>query len=257
MKSSRKQAIVLTAKRGATSPTGSKFGGEPYFPKTMDYPHNANGEPLRLLAQLNFAELPHLADFPEQGILQFFIANNVFYGADFDDMPHSQAVQDGFRVIFHQEILPESERLMTFPEPAGEDYFPLRAEFTVTGELGTSIISLENHDFEKIFIKKYKQITGEEIEGHWDLEDDECELLYDTFGNENHQIGGYPSFTQDDIRMDDTYEPLLFQMTSQDNENDNAFDILWGDVGVANFFIPIDKLRTLDFSDVLYNWDCS
>ncbi|ETJ18863.1 hypothetical protein Q604_UNBC18576G0001, partial [human gut metagenome] len=30
----------------------------------------------------------------------------------------------------------------------------------------------------------------------------------------------------------------------------------WGDGGVCNFFINKDKLKNLDFSDVLYNWDC-
>ena len=32
--------------------------------------------------------------------------------------------------------------------------------------------------------------------------------------------------------------------------------IMWGDCGVCNFFINKDKLKNLDFSDVLYNWDC-
>ena len=32
--------------------------------------------------------------------------------------------------------------------------------------------------------------------------------------------------------------------------------IMWGDSGVCNFFINKDKLKNLDFSDVLYNWDC-
>jgi len=32
--------------------------------------------------------------------------------------------------------------------------------------------------------------------------------------------------------------------------------ILWGDVGVGNFFITEDELKRKDFSKVLYNWDC-
>ena len=32
--------------------------------------------------------------------------------------------------------------------------------------------------------------------------------------------------------------------------------IMWGDCGGCNFFINKDKLKNLDFSDVLYNWDC-
>ena len=36
----------------------------------------------------------------------------------------------------------------------------------------------------------------------------------------------------------------------------NSYSILWGDCGVANFFIPRANLERLDFSQVLYNWDC-
>ncbi|MBF2021309.1 MAG: DUF1963 domain-containing protein [Hydrococcus sp. C42_A2020_068] len=30
-----------------------------------------------------------------------------------------------------------------------------------------------------------------------------------------------------------------------------------GDIGVCNFWIKESALRELDFSKVLYNWDCS
>jgi uncharacterized protein YwqG len=32
-------------------------------------------------------------------------------------------------------------------------------------------------------------------------------------------------------------------------------DILWGDEGIANFFIHPEDLEDLEFSEVLYNWD--
>ena len=35
----------------------------------------------------------------------------------------------------------------------------------------------------------------------------------------------------------------------------NGSDIVGGS-GVCNFFIKPEALRALDFSDVLYNWDC-
>ena len=37
---------------------------------------------------------------------------------------------------------------------------------------------------------------------------------------------------------------------------ENGCSILWGDCGVANFFISRTDLEKLDFSRVLYNWDC-
>ena len=41
------------------------------------------------------------------------------------------------------------------------------------------------------------------------------------------------------------YNTLLFQM-------DSDMHIMWGDSGVANFFIKNDN----DFDDVFYTWDC-
>ncbi len=63
----------------------SKVGGVPYLPLDATYPVDSNGKPLALLAQLNFAEIPNLPDFPNQGILQFYIAAVDLYGMNFDD----------------------------------------------------------------------------------------------------------------------------------------------------------------------------
>jgi uncharacterized protein YwqG len=74
------------------------------------------------------------------------------------------------------------------------------------------------------------------------------------FPDEGHKIGGYAYFTQSDPRdekEDRSDWVLLLQMDSQGD------DILWGDVGVGNFFIHPDDLKRKDFSKVLYNWDCT
>lgn len=69
---------------------------------------------------------------------------------------------------------------------------------------------------------------------------------------------GYPYFTQYDPREGDDakgkYSVQLFQMDSDYGE-DNDY-ILWGDAGVANFFIREEDLAREDFRDVLYSWDC-
>ena len=69
-------------------------------------------------------------------------------------------------------------------------------------------------------------------------------------------MGGYPYFTQTDPReysaayADDV---LLLQL---DSDAENGVEMLWGDVGVCNFFIHPQDLAKRDFSKVLYNWDC-
>ena len=70
---------------------------------------------------------------------------------------------------------------------------------------------------------------------------------------------GFPFFTQSDPReYSDTlakYDTLLLQIDS-DEDDDRSFEIIWGDCGVANFFINSEALLKKDFSKVIYNWDC-
>jgi TPR repeat protein len=87
-------AVVLTATKGENlRPTDSKMGGIPYSPAGFEYPIGSDGEPLLLLAQLNFAQLPKLEHFPQSGILQFYISvTDDMYGFDYDE-PTNQPSQ--------------------------------------------------------------------------------------------------------------------------------------------------------------------
>ena len=52
----------------------SKFGGQPYWPKSMEFPKSKTDQmPLECIAQINFKETPSLESFPKKGILQIFI----------------------------------------------------------------------------------------------------------------------------------------------------------------------------------------
>ncbi|GGA00098.1 DUF1963 domain-containing protein [Okeania sp. KiyG1] len=64
-----KPYLKIDIKPSSTQWWQSKFGGLPYLPRTIDYPTNKNGEYLKLLAQLNFSEMPRLENFPAQEIL--------------------------------------------------------------------------------------------------------------------------------------------------------------------------------------------
>ena len=83
-----------------------------------------------------------------------------------------------------------------------------------------------------------------------DLFDDEEieEIYWDELTGEYHKMGGYAFFTQSDPRA---YDVLLLQFAMDDEA-----DIMFGDAGVANFFIKEEDLRNHNFRDVLYNWDC-
>ena len=78
--------------------------------------------------------------------------------------------------------------------------------------------------------------------------------------NGGHWLLGWPSFTQEDPREPggplEEFGTLLLQIDSVYNEEEREYDVLWGDCGVANFFIRREDLENCDFSRVLYNWDC-
>lgn len=90
------------------------------------------------------------------------------------------------------------------------------------------------------------------------MDDEAYDNMVEELGNENHWLLGYPYFTQSDPREYEEkyryYDTLLFQMDSDYGEEED--DILWGDAGVANFFMNREDLKNRNFDKVLYNWDC-
>ena len=73
-------------------------------------------------------------------------------------------------------------------------------------------------------------------------------------------LTAYPNFIQHDPRTNysenqENYILLLQIDTCFTNDEDDFF-ICWEDGGVGNFFIKKSALEKLDFSEVLYHWDC-
>lgn len=103
---------------------------------------------------------------------------------------------------------------------------------------------------------KFKEYLGQTPSQFFDVLDEEIEDFYsdDNFSGIGHRLGGYAFFTQYDPReyKDEysDYDILLLQI-----DTDELLDIMWGDSGVANFFITKKDLERLDFSKVLYNSD--
>jgi uncharacterized protein YwqG len=253
-------AIKLIAKRSATALTDSKFGGKPYFPKNMEYPKNKSGMPLRLLAQLNFGELPKLENFPSKGILQFFLSDDDdCWGLNFKD----PTKQDDFRVIYHADILSEDELMSDFPEFSGED-FPCIDEFALTAEIEPASMTASDFRFDEIFAPLYEKVTGLDYNDPETYAYDELfELgIYEEFLDKSHRIGGYADFTQTDMRKYKeelkSHTALLLKMDTDYSDTDyhtNKHEIRWGDNGVGNFLITPEDLLALDFTNVLFVWD--
>lgn len=248
----------------------SKIGGTPYFPKDMEYPKGRkkpfDGKPLVLLAQLNFEQLPHIPDFPTKGILQFFIAADDLYGMS-PDYGNGLTNQDNFRVIYHENIITDESKLITANDipnysPDDDFYLPFSGEYKLKAlEPDVMRAVIYDYRFSDVFVNCYNELYGEEAEDIWDIveEDDYNALAERNDTTTDAFIGGYPVFTQDDPRYDESIadcDTVLFELDSVYKPGE-GIDILWGDMGTGTFLIPRDNLRKLDFSRVVYNYDCS
>jgi len=106
-------AEIILEPCGNLTLSQSKIGGLPYLPPDAEYPRNPYRQPLTLLAQINFAEMPPLPDFPTSGILQWFIdLHGLFncWGLNSKDPLN----QDGFRVLYYPEVLPDDALVRDF-----------------------------------------------------------------------------------------------------------------------------------------------
>lgn len=256
----KKPYIKLTPyKKESECLTESKLAGTPYMPLDMDFPRDKNGIPMYLLAQINCQELPPNEIYPDKGIVQFWLAedgDNYVYGIDFD-APKSQS---GWRILYHEEI-DESLSLESVKARYSPNYETSPFEVDKEGKVGVFGLSFTNEEdslsggmdaFDDIFIALWNETYSEDVieDLYEDFSDEEYEYLWDLFSNFSSKIGGYANFTQFDPREEGDYPVLLLQLDSEDK------CLMWGDVGIANFFIEeADKKKTA-FKKVLYNWDC-
>lgn len=263
-KQTQRQAIRIHATK-ALSPqalTTSKFGGLPYWNPAEPYPTDGAGNPCVLLAQFDCQQVPSFESFPRTGLLQFFVSDDGDYGLDFDN----QMSQENWRVVYHSEVDASVTDSMVaelgIPTTCTleECSLPFTGEFQLEFELVDTWLGPCSHDDFQQELQKAIVATGfsQPPEGT-SLYDIFCEDIYNQMAdwNEGHWLGGYPCFTQDDPRFSRSdyaaCTNLLFQMDSGGEAN---AEILWGDTGVGNFLIAPEDLLQLDFSRVLYNWDC-
>ncbi len=219
----------------------SKIGGHPYFPITKDYPRDLDENPLTFLLQINFEEMPKLKNFPEKGILQFYIdSSNELMGMDFDDRTNN----DYFRIIYHENLV-ESIHDYSFLDEYLDSLESINMPFDRNFEKKFSY--KKKVESVNLYCREFTQIMG--LKAYPDFIDEEKEkLLNIMYLGTGSKIGGYPFFTNEDPRSEDIYDTLLLQLDSDSNIN-------WPGNGVANFFINKNNLREKDFNNVLFNLD--
>jgi uncharacterized protein YwqG len=242
----------------------SNFFGFPYLPKGFLYPMTPEGDCLHLLAQINFEEVPHLGDLPCKGILQFYIAADGAYGFDHEN-PTSQA---NFRVIYFPNTdLAESDLVTDFnflrtiwtyenhflPFWVCNSYYTAHRNdcFALSFSLNSGPIASYDYRFEELIGSEIQNIRSDNGDWSW-------HTYRDNNGPE-HRLSGNPSFRQWDPRASiprEEEEYILLLQIDTDAGALNKIYIEWSAQGVCNFFIKKSDLIKLDFSKVLYTWDC-
>ena len=252
---------IVIEENNSLNLTDSKFGGLPYISADADIPKDSNGNQLALLAQINCSDLPENTLYPKDGLLQFWISRNDDFGLDNKKDYCVKYIKDIEDNITKESILNKYKLL---DEENSEEHSPFskkNTSFALKFEKGISTITSTDFLFEDITLKTIHTLFPDEnIEDLYDdLERDVFDTLFKAFNGVDHAIGAYPTFTQWDPRNPeekDAYGITLLQVESHWNNGPNNSEIMWGDSGVANFFINKEKLEHLNFEDVLFNWDC-
>lgn len=247
-----KEFIDITFTLDSPTIFQSKLGGLPYLGKEDKTPLTKEGNPMRLFIQINFEELPqHKLPYPSKGLLQIWLKPDDLYGMDFED---------GMVIKYHesldQSVTEQSINEKYVQQNVEDNYFVFENEYGLTFKNEQEVMSRYDSTFDDTFSNLWNALLKEHpLESIGDIEHLFEKDGFDDYTNGSHKLGGFPFFTQWDPRDDDrlTYEFLLLQV---DSDFTDGYDIMWGDSGIGNFFISEKDLKELDFTDVLFNWDC-
>ena len=207
------------------------------FLSIKPFPTSNDGKPMRLLAQLNFAEMPDLSPYPTEGLLQFYIAeNDDIHGLDL----RHPTQQENWRVLFFDSLDFEARMDLVDLFPNEWKYSPLlKSPLSLQFEIAKDYPSYRSLEYYRDIESLFEKMVADE-----DLRDLVIDAYLDSERSMGHKIGGHPYFTQNEVReYKDEYRDyeLLFQMDSDGDK------IMWGDVGVANFFIRREDLLEARF----------
>ena len=221
-----------------------------------------------MIAQINCAELPKNELYPKTGILQFWIDSGEEEGDEnWGFNANDIANQANIRVIYYPQVgeaTPAGHPAVTAARSEDWPIYPPEAELALTFKKKHESLSDTSREFEARFVhrwnEKHPEQTINEVYEIDRLHDGE-NIAYDlTDSTEYHKLGGYPSFVQSDPRENNPelqeYTVNLLTIASEEAKNDGDGDIMWGDMGTANWLITPQQLADRDFSKVLFEWDC-
>lgn len=228
----------------------SHLGGVPYLPLDDEYPYTNRGYPFALFAQINFAEMPPIPDFPTEGILQIFVDG-------MDDL--AIVVREGsdkpFYRYYPNVITDDSALQQTFPEvplyqdrknpPCVMHFEKAQTQYMTNGDM----------HYEDVIVDKNGNRLGCSGEAYNQYSDLSWEF-------ENY-IGGYLQTCQYDPRhrivfddVPDDPEEVRFEQSRLLLQLTGEFPFFDYYHLLVSFFIHPDDLRQRDFSGMFADASC-
>jgi len=188
---------------------------------------------------------------PTSGMLQFFI-NDKYDDGICKVIYHKQEdVNDAIKKDNIMENVPKSTLLFN-----KSDSFPIKGVHYLSPRIVPSAYNVYINEYSidgkcKDVSNLFDQYLSNELGN--DISREAKDYAYEEYARLNTnvsgtRIGGWPYFTQSDSR-DKNHDIVLLEIDSEK-------DILWGDYGVANFFISQKNLINQKFDNVLFSWDC-
>lgn len=289
---SKRPVCRLRLTRDFFGVTDSHLGGVPYVPHNDQIPTDVSGNQLWLCAQINFAQMPPMDNFPESGLLQIFIEDWHFGDFGLEDGPFP--AQDYWRAVYYPDIdetvtMEECEAKMAIPwaeakrsnmpRPAdqfdlhdiaeGHDYLwrcpnvPLKVIFQ---NVEQEPVNHEDFRFDQLFAdalaSKLPDADPEEFMPYA-LDDDTPEerealnKIYSQIKNGGCKMGGYPNYLQDDPRLYDEGEGWAECDTLLLQLYDDTYDYPQDDIGGMDLNLNGGPLNFIIRAEDLHNRDFS
>lgn len=229
------ESLAITALIDNLDIKTSKFLGKPFYPKSKVYPTDRNGKPMLLTAQLNFEEIPNIANLPNSGILQLFLSGTDWYDEESMIVYHSKS-----------QIVEESITDFSFINEGDYDEMPIQEVHKLSFNK-----SIENGGFgDNQFDFRFGGMDWYDFLEN--LTENEQAEFNDYFEAGGHKLGGYAEFTQSDPRDYKGRNESDFQLL----QIDSIGDIMFGDVGLGHVFISLENIEKEEFDKAYFTWDC-
>ncbi|UOQ64529.1 YwqG family protein [Hymenobacter volaticus] len=228
------KATPLEADQPASA--ASKFRGLPHLPASVPYPVDNDRKPMLLLAQINLQELPSNTFLPAAGLLQFYIS-----AVDYVDMGQSKVLY-----IKPEQLEAEIRNDYSFLPPSHYDDSPVYCEHKLAFEKTTEYRGNQDYRFQLKFngLESYDYAET--------LNELEQKSFADFLDGTGHKLGGYAFFTQGDPHQYEAESSGEVQLLQIDIDE----KIMFGDSGVAHFFIAEQALKEERFEEAYFYWDC-